>query len=98
MRFEKQDKLFLLLKKYEIDREKLINWFEIKKKKNVPFCNFIPNKIKSCMMESTADGVFCSIVHKYNCNNVCDNCVFYGEQGNYDDAKSVVELIIKIIK
>ena len=97
MRFEKQDKLFLLLKKYKIDREQLINWFEIKKKRNVSFCNFIPDRRKRCMMELIANGDLCRTVHEKTFL-ACKDCIFNNETDNYDDAKSVVELIIKIIK
>ena len=99
MKFEKQDKLFLLLKKYDINQKELIEWFKNRKESgSIYLYSFLPQKTKSCMMELTANGTLCSIAHKYDLIRICNNCVFHREQGNYDDAKSIVEYVIKIIK
>lgn len=96
MKFEKTDKLYALSKKYNFDKQELINWFILaKKRKGMPFDYFYQNGGTECSMHNTANKNLCIIiVHN---ENICKNCIFSKINKNHNDSIEILNSIKEII-
>ena len=97
MKFEKTDKLYALSKKYNFDKQELINWFILaKKRKGMPFDYFYQDGGAGCSMINTADEYLCIImIHN---ENTCTNCIFSKRNTNHNASIEILDNLKRIIE